>query len=259
MRIVGYMQAKNELRNGNLERALTNLSTILGEDNFVVYDDGSDDGSQDEYKKYTSHIIYGSGGEFIKELFIKQKLLDYSRSTLKGDWVLWSDADCVFDKAATDGGAIIEAAERGDRTGVMGWGAFWLNAYLHPRWHRVDSQFSGFGQIQLYKLEAGLSMNIRPGLHQRQTPNISNARDQSEFKIIHLGFASPQAIEQKYRMYSQYQRGWALERIINMDGMQLDHIPLKEFPSHYQPENVSKPLPINFDWLRKTYFGLDEA
>jgi len=253
-RLVGYIQAKNELRNGNIIRCLENISKILGPDNFVIYDDGSDDGSQEVYKGFTSHVIQGQGGEFVRELFIKQQLLDYARDVLKGDWILWMDADCVFDAAATDECAVQQLIERGEKEGINGWGTHWLNCYLHPRWYRTDQQFNRFGQMMIYRLEPGLNFNPRPGLHQKQTPDVSNMKDQSEVEIIHLGFASPEAIEQKYVQYWHHgQRGWALERLISMHGLTLESIPTVTMPSHYCPDLGERPQEINFDYLRDMY------
>lgn len=261
MRAVGYLQLKNELQNGNLRRVLDNMRLILGDDNFVIYDDGSDDGSQEIYGEYTSHVIQGYGGEFTRELFIKQQLLDYARDVLKGDWIVWQDGDTIFDRAGTDEGKIMELIERGETEGITGWGTHWLNSYLHPRWYRTDQQFNEFGQMCVYKIEPGLKFDLRPGLHQKQTPDVSNMLDQSDVEIIHLGFASAGAIEQKYVQYWHCgQRGWALERLISTADMSLMPIADDRMPSHYCPELGSRPQEINFDYLRRKYpaLGLDQ-
>jgi hypothetical protein len=260
MRVVGYLQLRNELKNGNLYNVLENMSLILGDDNFVIFDDGSDDGSQEVYSHFTDHVIHGKGGEFTFELSIKQRLLDYCRDVLKGDWIVWQDGDTIFDRAGTDEGKIMELIKRGEAEGVTGWGTHWLNCYLHPRWYRTDQQFNDFGQMCLYKIEPGLKFDLRPGLHQKQTPNVSNMIDQSDVEIIHLGFASPKAIEQKYVQYWNCgQRGWALERLISTFELQLQPIPDDRMPSHYCPDLGEQPAPMNFDYLRKKYpaLGLD--
>jgi len=261
MKMVGYLQLKNELQQGNLERVLTNMSFILDKDNFVIYDDGSDDGSQEIYAEYTSHIIQGKGGEFQNELYIKQMLFEYCRDILKGDWIVWQDGDTVFDRNGTDNGGIVELIKRGEVEGITGWGTHWINTYLHPRWCRLDQQYNAFGQMNIYKIEAGIEIDVKPGLHQKQTPNASNFSDQDSVEIIHLGFSSPQALEDKYILYYECgQRHWALERIISMSDMKLELIPESKMPKHFCPDPGSCPVAINFEYLRRQMppFGLDE-
>lgn len=261
MRTVGYLHLKNELRNGNLRRVLENMDRVVGPDNYVIYDDGSDDGSLDVYDEHTSHIIKGAGGEFENELFMVQRLLEYCRDELKGDWIVWQDGDTVFNGAATDGGAIQSLIERGEREGITGYGCHWYNCYLHPRWYRTDQRFNDFGQMNIYKIEPGIAMNTAPGLHQKKTPNVSSFADQDEVFLIHLGFASPAAIRQKYMQYWKVgQRGWDLERLISMADLKLELIPDDWMPDHYRPPNPGKPQAYDFDALREKYpaLGLDE-
>jgi hypothetical protein len=260
--IVGYLQLKNELQQGNLHRVLTNMQTILGPDKFVIYDDGSDDGSQEVYKQYTSHVIHGTGGEFTNELFIKKQLMEYAMNTLHGDWVVWQDGDTIFNRAGTDEDGIAQLIERGEANGIQGWGVHWKNCYMHPRWYRTDSQFNDFGQTNLFKLTPEIvnGFDPTPGLHQKQTPNLV-MDDQTEVEIFHLGFASPQALEDKYRMYYRHgQRHWALERIITMRHLTLECIPEEEMPIHYCPDAGERPEPISFKRLKNELppWGLDE-
>lgn len=261
MRKVGYLHLKNELRNGNLRRVLENMDAILGPDNYVIYDDDSDDGSQELYREHTSHIVQGKGGEFENELFMVQSLFEYCRDILKGDWIVWEDGDCVFNGAATDNGAIDELIVRGESEGITGYGVHWFNAYLHPRWYRVDQKFNDFGQMCLYKIEPGMKINTSPGLHQKKTPNVSSFADQDEVFLIHLGFASLEAIRQKYLQYWHLgQRGWDLERLISMADLKLKLIPDDWMPNHYCPPNEGKPAPHDFDGLRDNFpaLSLDE-
>jgi len=261
-RIVGYLQLHNELEQGNLRRVLINMAKIVGHDQFVIYDDGSTDDSQLIYPEFTSHVIHGKGGEFTNELFIKKRLMQYALEEMGAEWVVWEDGDCIFDAQGTDHFAIQDLILRGEVEGVYGWGTHWKNCYLHPRWYRVDNQFNDFGQVNIFKLTKQVYESFQPstGLHQKQTPDVP-MRDQDEVEIFHLGFASPKAIEAKYRMYHAHgQRHWALERIIHTGGLDLRLIPEECMPFHYRPEAGARPDPVDFGWLKKELppWGLDE-
>ena len=52
MRLVAFLQLRNELENGNLIRCLENCKKWA--DDIYIYDDCSDDGSQEIYQKYTT-------------------------------------------------------------------------------------------------------------------------------------------------------------------------------------------------------------
>ena len=95
MRIVAFLQLYNELENGNLVRCLENCTKWA--DDIYIYDDCSDDGSQDVYLKYTErgNIIFGSERNFKKELFHKQSLLEMALKS-RPDWIGWIDGDTTL-------------------------------------------------------------------------------------------------------------------------------------------------------------------
>ena len=247
MKLVGYVQLKNEHQAGHLIHCLTSLKLVC--DEFVIYDDGSDDGSQEIYSYYTPHVIQGPGGMFKREAEISQRLLDYCRDELNGDWALWIDGDAIFNKAAADDGAIrtlIEAAERLD--GCDGYTIHWINTYLSPRWSRIDDRFNDLLTVGIFRLTPDLVYDTTPGLHRQRFPNgIAQVKDQRQVEIIHLGFSSKAEIERKYRQYQALgQSGWALERMLSTQPS-LTYMPDYLFPSHYQPESESEP-PVVPDW-----------
>jgi hypothetical protein len=247
MKLVGYVQLKNELRSGHLVRCLTNLNLVC--DEFVIYDDGSDDGSQDLYSKYTPHIIQGPGGMFEQEAEISQQLLNYCRDELRGDWALWIDGDAIFNRAATDNEAIRHLIQKaGGLDGCDGYSIHWINTYLSPRWYRMDNRFNDLLTVGLFRLTPDLEYDITPGLHRQRFPNgIAQVWDQRQVEIIHLGFSSQKEIERKYRQYRALgQHGWALERMLATQPI-LTYMPDYLFPSHYQPVSESEPPEVP-DW-----------
>lgn len=247
MKLVGYVQLKNERCSGHLRRCLENLSLIC--DDFVIYDDGSDDGSQEIYRKYTPHVIQGPGGMFEREAEISQQLLDYCRDVLRGDWAVWIDGDAIFNRAATDDGAIRDLMEKAEKLdGCDGYAIHWINTYLSPRWYRIDDRFNDLLTVGLFRLTPELAYDTTPGLHRQRFPNgVAQVEDQRRVEIIHLGFSSQEEIERKYRQYRALgQRGWALERMLSTQPS-LSYMPDYLFPSHYQPKSESDPPQIP-DW-----------
>lgn len=252
MKLVGYAQAKNELRRGHLVRFLENFSRVV--DEFVIYDDGSDDGSQEIYKKYTPHVIQGPGGEFAHEAKMSQTCLDYCRDVLKGDWCIWQDCDAIFDRATTDGGAVrklIDIAD-GPQAPMGGWRFHYVNTYLSPWWQRMDDNFNDLFVLALFKLLPSLRFDLTPGLHRARHPEgIHGWRDQTESQIIHLGFSSPAWIAGKYDQYKPHQSGWKLNRLINTQGMILQHLPTDTFPTHWTPGPCDIEPSHDFSYLRQ--------
>ena len=263
MRIVGYAQMRNGCRDGYLEHFLKNMVAIVGADNFVLFDNASEDDSVDFASKYTSHIIRSSTNEFTNELFTKQRLLSYCRDVLKGDWIYWNDIDTLASRTMTDENGVNEIIQWAEKNGIDGVGIWWKNLYLSDRYERIDSQFNCYGQANIYKIKKDTQFKPRYGLHMCQTPPFSNHLDvppQFNACILHFGFSSLDRIISKYRQYAALgQAGEALERIINMDWMELLPVREDEFPSHYHVEGNSAPQKVDLEWLRREVLGLDET
>jgi glycosyltransferase involved in cell wall biosynthesis len=252
MKLVGYAQAKNELRSGHLVRFLENFSRVV--DEFVIYDDGSDDGSQEVYKKYTPHVIQGPGNEFRHESKMSQACLDYCRQVLRGDWCVWQDCDALFDRAATDESALRKLIDRAETSLPPrdGWTFHYINTYLNPWWKRMDDRFDDLLVIAMFRLTSELQFDLTPGLHRARYPRgIEQVGDQMDTQIIHLGFSSPEYVTAKYRQYKNTgQNGWALDRLINTDGMVLEKLPDDIFPRHWKPEPCNEIPKYDFSHLK---------
>jgi hypothetical protein len=221
-------------------------------DEFVIYDDGSDDDSQYLYKFWTPHVIQGPGGMFEREAQVSQMLLDYCRDELKGDWALWIDGDAIFNEAAIGGRAIQDLMYRAEQLDGQcdGYAMHWINTYLSPYWYRSDDRFNDLVTVGLFRLTPDLVYNITPGLHRPRFPQgIAQVRDQREVEIIHLGFSSQTHIERKYRQYRDLgQSGWALDRLIS-PSVELCKMPDGMLPAsiRLQPADLNEP-PVIPDW-----------
>ena len=138
LKLVGFLQIHNEKQKGNLKRVLKHMKRFCNE--IVVYDDGSTDGSVDLASQYTDYIIKGAYNDFVHELEHKQKLLTLALS-LNPDWIVWLDADEVFDRNG-ELFAIRALCQYGKTNGIDGFSFQEFNLWKKPDQYRVDEQWN---------------------------------------------------------------------------------------------------------------------
>lgn len=226
IKLIGFLKNYNEVKSGNLERVLRHLKTFC--DEIVVCDCQSTDGSLEIIKKYTSHILV-EPNDFKNELFTKQKMLDYTLK-LNPDWIIWLDADEVFDREGELGG-IRKLCDYGNKHGIDGFSFQEINLWKSEKFYRVD-EFWGKGYyVRLWKNNDKLKFNVSSFLHQRQYPSGLNKVKNAKIRAIHFGFSSPEFIKNKYEVYKKFGlSGYSLNRIINEDGIRLKPMNIDWFP-----------------------------
>ncbi len=255
MKIVAFLQLRNESENGNLVRCLDNCSKWS--DEIFIYDDCSTDDSSEVYKKYTEdkNIIFGTGRNFINELFNKQKLLEL---TLSHDptWIIWLDGDAILSRLITNHckDIIIELDKRGFDSGSI----HNMNLWRHPAFYRLDNKYNDLRYLSFWKNNGNLSyQNIKPGLHQQQAPSgmVNTAAFTDDHRNIHYGFASEENIVKKYLMYKSFgQKGWALDRLVNeISSFHLEKVPENLYPEENVPPDygtTETPKPLTYNQYR---------
>jgi len=215
MRLVSFLQLRNELENGNLVRCLENCKRWS--DDIFIYDDCSDDGSQEVYEKYTDkkNIIFGAKKEFNMEQFHKQQLLTLALKT-NPDWIGWIDGDTILDRRLTDDcrGYLQGIDDQGfDHARLHN-----LNLWRHPSFYRMDNSFNNLWHVVFWKNNGKLHYNPKPRLHYPGNPQgISKLHNiEYGYHLLHYGFATKLQIVKKYLTYKSYgQRGWDLDRLID--------------------------------------------
>jgi hypothetical protein len=228
IKLIAFIQIHNEHKKGNLERVLNHLSKFCND--IVIYDDGSTDGSYEIALKYTSNIIRSDVNDFENEIEHKQQLLDLALS-LNPDWIVWLDADEVFDR---DGElyAIRNLCRYGESKKIDGFSFQEFNLWKSSSEYRVDENWHKLWQIRLWKNNGELRFEKQTGLHKKIHPNGMKKICKSDVKIIHFGFSDKDKIDDKYQMYKKHgQTGWMLERIKDEKNVELkpfsrDWIPL---------------------------------
>jgi len=216
VKLVAMIQIYNEVENGNLERCLESASKYC--DTIQVYDDASTDNPRPLYEQYKCDVIWGAANDFCNELTHKQTQLDRCKE-IGADWIWRIDADEVIEWVGEDG---IRALCELD--GHDSWAFHMVNLWRHPGYYRMDSSFNDVVFNRLWRVPPeGLKFNITEGLHQTNYPiGMTDNEGFSDLEILHYGFASDEAIIQKYQMYKAHgQSGPALERLINENSLRI--------------------------------------
>lgn len=147
LKLVGFLQIYNENEKGNLTRILEHLIRIC--DDIVVFDDGSTDGSYEIVLKYTKNIIRATKNDFVNELEHKQELLNLAIS-LNPDWIVWLDADEVFDLDGESYG-IRALCEFGMQNNIDGFSFLEYNLWKDKHHHRIDKHWNKLWQVRLWR------------------------------------------------------------------------------------------------------------
>jgi cellulose synthase/poly-beta-1,6-N-acetylglucosamine synthase-like glycosyltransferase len=236
IKLIGFLQIHNESKKENLERVLNHLSKFC--DDIVIYDDGSTDNSIELALKYTKNIIIGETNDFQNELEHKQQLLNLALS-LNPDWIIWLDADEVFDKHGEMYG-IRALCNYGDSKKIDGFSFQEFNLWKSTGEYRVDELWHKLWQVRLWKNNGKLKFLQEKGLHRQIYPLGLNKILRSDFKVIHYGFSSEEKLRQKYEMYKKAgQTGRSLERFYDENG-----IKLKKFSRDWFPLSTQKIVVI---------------
>ena len=224
--LVGFLKVYNELEKGNLTRVLRHMKMFC--DDIVVCDCSSTDNSLEVIRKFTKHILV-EPNNFKDELFVKQKMLDYALK-LKPDWIVWLDADEVFDRQG-EFSEIRKLCFYGDRNNIDGFSFLEYNLWKDKKHYRKDGSWNKAFYVRLWKNTGFLRFQTQRGLHFSQHPvGLKNIKT-STIKVIHYGFSTIKLIKDKYQKYKEEgQSGYRLERICSEKGLKLGVINLDWFP-----------------------------
>jgi glycosyltransferase involved in cell wall biosynthesis len=227
LKLVGFLQIHNESENGNLVRVLNHMKKFCQE--IVIYDDGSTDDSVEVASRYTKYIIRGKTNDFANELEHKQQLLDLALS-LNPDWIIWLDADEVFDRQAETYG-IRALCNYGNANEIDGFSFQEFNLWKSVNNYRTDELWHKLWQVRLWKNNGKLKFLQEKGLHHQIYPLGLDKTCRSDLKVIHYGFSSEEKILQKYEMYKKAgQTGKLLDRLLDENGIRLEPFLRDWFP-----------------------------
>ena len=227
IRLVGFVKFHNEGGgSGNLERCLRHMDRFC--DDIVACNSGSTDDSLRIAERFTDKVMT-IPNDFKRELHAKQKVLDYV-SRLGPDWILWMDADEVFDRSGELGG-IRALCRHGMRKGIDAFSFRYYNLWKsHDRYRTDELWFQGW-QPKLWRNTGSLRLDVKEGLHNPQFPAGLNRIKQTTIGIVHYGFSTDAIVSQKYDMYKRHgQTGRLLERIRDETTLQTAPFSMDRFP-----------------------------
>lgn len=251
MRIVGFSQLHNELEKGNLENWFRSMQTVC--DKIYIYDQASNDGSHEYYKRFDNvEVIYSPTNNYINERICKQKLLDLIKSKENpGTWIFWMDGDTFLEKCTRKEleGELIQY----ERNGCDSVKLRHYNLWRSDVYYRIDSSYHSLhsrGVNCFWKLVPYIQFETTTGLHRGNCPKGFKKTGQSELALIHRGFSTDEQIVKRYHISvaNGVQEGsyGRLSRLINEKRLSVQELPQDRFPE-WAPKDRNRVLkgPIN--------------
>lgn len=236
IKIIGFSQLRNEHAKGNLRNWLKQMFQVC--EYVYVYDQNSTDGSQEIYKEYKNlHVIYSNKNRFSEEITCKGELLNKVLTEHPDThYLFWVDGDTLVDGKllANNGSNLQNLCHAGIQSDIDGFKFEHYNLWRSDIYYRVDDKYHDLngGVCALWRNNGRLSYPTKNGLHHQQWPNGIDKIAQVPFGLIHRGFATDYQIITKYKVYgSRGQSGWALDRLLNEEGLTV-----KKLPDYYLPE-----------------------
>jgi glycosyltransferase involved in cell wall biosynthesis len=257
MIITGFIQVRNELQTGHLERFFKWNSELF--DHIACFDDASSDGSYEFLQEMNVGLLVRSPYcSFGSELSNKRKLLIEARKKFPDtDWFLWLDADEVLFTSREELEDLLNRAVQGNYSGV----SFPLtNLWKDEGYFRTDSGYDSLSNVRLWRNSAELEFASETGLHKLLHPKgIGKILEQQDIHVTHFGFATESLIARKFSYYRNFgQQGSNLWRLIDESAMNLSAISLRSpklgarFSDYNAAQNRDKPVPLKtsiFEYL----------
>lgn len=256
VRLCGFLCNYNGVCNSWLRQCLESMSRIT--DQIFVYDDASDEAVRPIYDAYGCVVVFGARKEFQRELFHKQQLLSVALRA-QPDWICWFDSDALLGRLWEDREQTNTILSQADEKGVIRLHLHNLNLWRSNAWYRVDQEFDNLWHGVFWRNTGELHYRPVDRLHQKQYPHSFRdpEKDAQAFateirfdepagKLLHFGFASDEAIADKYFTYRGYgQKGYPLDRLVDESTLDVREAPVEWFPEWWLKDNridVAPPI-----------------
>ena len=231
MKIIGFSQLRNELIKGNLHNWFKSMEFC---DYIYIFDQASDDGSQEVYKQHDNVIVIQSEtNRFNEEITCKKELLEkLLHDHPDVDWIFWMDGDTCLDKRLAERDFLDNFLNKHkDSDGIS---IHHLNLWRSNSYARLDSDYNCLDPICFWRNNGQLHFPEQVGLHARTVPlGVNKITSDLNYNLIHYGFSTEYQIIHKYHLYGSFgQSGYALYRLIDESTLkvtQVDNICLPDF------------------------------
>jgi hypothetical protein len=247
MKLIGFAQLRNELSKGNLENWFKCMSVC---DFIYIYDQNSTDGSLDYYKQFINTVVIESPiNDFSNEIVCKHKLLKLVLEDHPDcDYIFWMDGDTLLDnRAIENNGAALKQniLEYGLKEKVDCFCVNHYNLWRSDIFYRIDDHYHDLngGVAAFWRNTGELEFPILGNkLHAEQNPAGMKTAARIDLALIHRGFATDYQIMLKYDIYKERgQSGWALERLLNEETLQVELLPKGILPSWFKLTDTEIP------------------
>lgn len=228
LRIFGFLQVRNEVASGHLERFLEENSSLF--DRLFALDDGSSDQTPEILKGAGAEVIRQRERNFQNESINKGRLLEAIQvEAVEGDAILWLDTDEVMYCTRAELEHLIISAFR---QGFDSISFDHLNLWRSNCHFRTDDGYFGLRPVRVWKNSARLRFEPLTGLHGQTHPDGLKATFHSpDFPVFHYGFSTLDAILDKYARYHlDWQEGYPLDRLVTETGRSLLNV--TKFPGN---------------------------
>lgn len=193
MKLCAILRIKNQI--DTIDECMSKLSEIV--DSIIVLDNGSSDGTLEKYAQYPkiSRVLQTEGFDEGRD---KIMLLE-SAKEIDPDWILWIDADEVFEKYFTREVAEGYMKSKYDRVTFR-----MCNFWLSKKRCRYDKEY------YLYTLHPQRSMwRNMPGtyfknmkIHNGDIQGVTGKTYISPYRLKHYGYVDRKKIEEKVKIYT---------------------------------------------------------
>ena len=245
MKIIGFAQLHNEIQKGNLENWFMSMRFC---DFIYIYDQNSEDGSREYYKKFPNvKVITSDVNNFKNEILCKSTLLE---EVLKDhpdtDWIFWMDGDTIVERSANR--ASVEGLlMKADQYNLEGLYVGHYNLWRSDIHYRTDNQYHWLhenGVLAFWKNNGNLVFPKNEGLHNKQYPEgMNRVARVNNFNLIHRGFATDDQIANKYITYKERgQSGWALDRLLDESTLAVEELSVDRLPVWFDLKDDTSPL-----------------
>jgi glycosyltransferase involved in cell wall biosynthesis len=246
MKIIATCPIYNEVKNGNLERYLKNVSKLC--DDIIILDDCSTDAPEELVYKYTNNLYSTQENNYVKRLETLNKgfLLSKARE-MGGDWILVLDADEIMEKRFTRETMEWEIKDA-EKKNIVSLGFIWTNLWMSSYYYRTDK---GLGQISPPRLYKILDDDIRvvEQMHQAVWPVSANDPRILAYRLLHYSSVHVDSLVDKIVNYILLDTRYEFERIKNsylnelFQGVVVEKVDLEWFAE----ENIPEKKDVNFE------------